>query len=249
MKEVGKPGNIYMITSGKGGAGKTSFAVTLGREISQYGFKILLIELAPGLGSYDLLLKAERGVYSLADYLADGCSIEDCAIPVADEPDLYTILAPTEPDFVYEPPIFREKILALLEKFHTIVMEVPSGFHSSFYAAASVCNNAIILAAPDELSLRDGRTISDRLDAYPGIKQWLVVNRLDVKTFRRKRPIKDLDQAIDTVGAQLLGVIPEDKQLPRHIAKGWELPVENPARITIENIALRMLGETVALGV
>ncbi len=89
-------------------------------------------------------------------------------------------------------------------------METPPGFGSWFEAAQSAADAAIIVATPDRPCLRDGRAVSDRLDERPQIRQWLVINRLDVKQFCRRRPIPHLDFAIDAVGAQLLGVVREN---------------------------------------
>ena len=80
-------------------------------------------------------------------------------------------------------------------------------------------------------------------------RQWLVINRLDVKQFCRRRPIPHLDFAIDAVGAQLLGVVPEDQELPYRLGEGTALPQQNGARAACRNIALRLLGQTVELGV
>lgn len=243
-----KPGKVSLILSGKAGEGKSSVSLTLGREISQYGFETLLLELTPATGSYDLLLGLERGICSLQDFLRDECALEDCLLSVPGEPGLYTILAPIETDFVFEPAAFAEKIAALRARFHTILIEVPGGFGSAFFASAPAADDAVIITRAQQISVRDSRTVSDRLDAF-ALKQWLIINRLDVKDFRKNRPFPDLDAVIDAVGAQLLGIVPEDAEIQKRLPKGLALREESPARIAIENIALRMLGEKVQIGV
>ena len=133
--------------------------------------------------------------------------------------------------------------------FDFVLIETPPGFGSCFEAAQNAVDTAVIIATPDLPCLRDGRAVSDRLDERPQIRQWLVINRLDTKQFCRRRPIPHLDFAIDTVGAQLLGIVPEDQELTYRLGAGMVLPQQSSARAACRNIALRLLGQTVELGV
>ena len=238
-----------MVVSGKGGVGKSCLTVTIGRELARLGSRTLLIEMELGLGTFDLMMNLERGVCCLSDFLSGRCTEKDCIVPVPDEPGLWAVFAPNERDFFYDPPVFAEKTDELAGSFDFILMETPPGFGSWFEAAQSAADAAIIVATPDRPCLRDGRAVSDRLDERPQIRQWLVINRLDVKQFCRRRPIPHLDFAIDAVGAQLLGVVPEDQELPYRLGEGTALPQQNGARAACRNIALRLLGQTVELGV
>lgn len=240
---------VFMVASGKGGVGKSCLTVTIGRELARLGQKTLLIEMELGLGVFDLMMDLERGVCCLSDFLSGRCAAKDCILPVPDEPGLWAALAPNEQDFFYDPAVFAEKTNELAGSFDFILIETPPGFGSWFEAAQCAADAAIIVATPDLPCLRDARAVSDRLDEQPRIRQWLVVNRLDVKRFFRRRPIPHLDFAIDTVGAQLLGVVPEDLEVSYCLNGGTALPQQNGAKMACRNIALRLLGQTVELGV
>ena len=238
-----------MAASGKGGVGKSCLTVILGRELARLGCRTLLIEMEPGLGAFDLMMNLERGVCCLSDFLSGRCAAKDCMIPVQAEPGLWAVLAPNEREFFYDPPVFAEKTDELAGSFDFVLIETPPGFGSCFEAAQNAVDAAVIIATPDLPCLRDGRAVSDRLDERPQIRQWLVINRLDTKQFCRRRPIPHLDFAIDTVGAQLLGIVPEDQELPYRLGAGMVLPQQSSARAACRNIALRLLGQTVELGV
>lgn len=238
-----------MAVSGKGGVGKSSLAATIGRELARLDQRVLLVEMEPGLGAFDLLLGLERGVCSLSDFLDGRCAAKECILSVPGEPGLWAILAPDERDFAYDPPVFAEKMKGLAGSFDFILIETPPGFGLWFEAAKNAADEAVIVATPDLPCLRDGRAVSDRLDERPQIRQRLVINRLDVKLFCQRRPIPHLDFAIDTVGAQLLGVVPEDRELPYRLGAGMALPQQSGAQAACRRIALRLLGQAAKLGV
>lgn len=202
-----------------------------------------------GLGTFDLMMNLERGVCCLSDFLSGRCTEKDCIVPVPDEPGLWAVFAPNERDFFYDPPVFAEKTDELAGSFDFILMETPPGFGSWFEAAQSAADAAIIVATPDRPCLRDGRAVSDRLDERPQIRQWLVINRLDVKRFCRPPadspfgfcPLMRLERSC--------WGCPEDQELPYRLGEGTALPQQNGARAACRNIALRLLGQTVELGV
>lgn len=240
--------NITMIASGKGGVGKSSLTVCIGRELARLGETVLLVEMEPGLGVFDLLMGLERGVLCLSDFLEDRCSGKECALPDPKVPGLWAILAPMESGFLYDPLVFAKKMDELARDFDRILIETPPGFASPFQAAAKAARRAVIIATPDQPSLRDGRAVSDRLDLLGVKEQRLVLNRLDERFFKKRRPIPHLDFAIDTVGAQLLGVVPEDRELPYDILEYNGFLAYGKGRAACRNIAQRMMGQWVALG-
>lgn len=244
-----KKGTIIMTVSGKGGTGKSCLTATIGRELARFGQRTLLIEMEPGPGAFDLMLNLGRGICGLSDLLSGGCEAKDCILPVPEEPGLWAILSPQEQGFIYESDVFGNQIHQLAGSFDFILIETPSGEGSWFEAALFAADRAIILVTPDLPCLRQGRSVSDRLDEKEGLGQNLVINRLDVKEFCRRRPFPHLDFAIDTVGAQLLGIVPEDREFAYRLSAGAVLPHQNGARVACGNIARRILGQSVELGV
>ncbi len=243
-----KKGTIIMTVSGKGGTGKSCLTATIGRELARFGQRTLLVEMEPGPGIFDLMLNLGRGICGLSDLLSGDCEEKDCLLPVPEEPGLWAILSPQDPGFVYKPQVFANQMQQLAESFDFILIETPSGEGSWFEAAVLAADRAIILVTPDLPCLRQGRSVSDRLDQKEGLGQSLVINRLDVKEFCRRRPFPHLDYAIDTVGAQLLGIVPEDREFAHRLSTGAVLPHQNGARAACSSIARRILGQSVELG-
>ncbi len=244
-----KKGTIMMTASGKGGVGKSCLTVTIGRELARFGQRTLLVEMEPGLGSFDLMLNLGRGICGLSDLLSDRCEAKDCILAAPDEPGLWAILSSQEEGFIYKAEVFAKRMDELAGSFDFILIETPSGQGSWLDAAVQAADRAMIVALPDLPCLREGRSLSDRLDEKKSLRQNLIINRLNVKEFCRCRPFPHLDFAIDTVGVQLLGIVPEDRELAHRLGAGMVLPQQNSARAVCENIARRLLGQSVELGV
>ncbi len=237
-----------MVASGKGGVGKSSLTVCIGRELARIGQKVLLVEMEPGLGSFDLMLGQPRGVLCLSDFLEGGCESKECICVDPKTPGLWSLFAPMNSDYVYEKAIFAQKVNQLAQEFDRILIETPPGFGSWFEAAAMAAQEAVIISTPDTFCLRDARAVSDRLDDLGVKEQRLIINRLDERFFKKRHPIPHLDYAIDTVGAQLLGVVPEDRELPYDILESSVYLAYGKGRAACRNIAQRMTGQWIPLG-
>lgn len=238
-----------MVASGKGGVGKSSLTVCIGRELARLGQKVLLVEMEPGLGTLDLMLGLSHGVCDLSDLLSGGAALQDAALPVEGQSGLQAILAPIDGQFSYEEEAFARLMKELKGQFDQILIETPPGFGSAFSAAMKAADGAILVSTPDRPCLRDVRAVSDRLDQKPDLTQRLVINRLEVKSFLRRRPLMDLDEAIDTAGARLLGVVPQDEDLPYRLSDGVALFPSSRARQACRRIAQRLLGQQVPLDI
>ena len=118
-----------------------------------------------------------------------------------------------------------------------------------FEAAAGICSRALLVLTPDPIALRDGRIVADRLIAggHPQDALRLVVNRLRPDSFGRGAAVYDLDECIDTVGVQLLGVVPESRELQHCAMAGEALPAGCLAARAGSAIAQRLLGRRVPL--
>ncbi len=246
---MAKCAKIVIFVSGKGGVGKSCLMASVGREMAQLGQKTLLLEFEPGYGSLDLLLNLERGVYSFCDFLTGRCDVCDCLVKPPCEHGLWVGLAPFRDIAGVDSDLLKEKIENLACFYDFIFIEISSGYNPWFGAVASICDMAVLVCTADMVSLRAGREISDKLDVYRNVSQFLIINRLEVHKFLKERPVLHLDFAIDTVGARLLGVVPEDRAFSLFLAKGSPLPEYSEAKSACRNIARRILGQPVALGV
>ena len=238
-----------MVCSGKGGTGKSTLAVLLGASLAAQDKRVLLIELDSGLRSVDIIAGVYgKTVYDIEDVLCGRCEGDKAVVQSPLYPGLSVISAPYEGGVVRPEPLAR-LISLMAGYFDFILLDTAAGMGPAFEAAAGVCSRALLVLTPDPIALRDGRIVADRLiaDGHPQSSLRLVVNRLRPDSFGRRCAVFDLDECIDTVGVQLLGVVPESPALQRSVMAGEALPADCPAAVACAAIAGRILGRRIPL--
>ncbi len=240
---------IAMLCSGKGGTGKSTVAVLLGAQLAARGQKVLLVELDSGLRSVDIIAGVYgRTVYDIEDVLCGRCAGEKAVVESPLYRGLSVISAPYEGGDIRPGPL-RALLAAMRPYFDCILLDTAAGMGAPFCAAAAVSERALLVLTPDPVALRDGRIVADRLiaDGMPAGRLRLVVNRAARDRFGPRAAVADLDECIDTVGAQLLAVIPESPALQQAAATGAALPPGCPAALAGAALAARFCGERVGL--
>ncbi len=239
---------IWMIASGKGGTGKSTVSVLLGSRLAALGKKVLLIELDSGLRSVDIIAGVYgKTVYDIEDVLCGRCEGSKAVVESPLYPGLSVISAP------YEGGIVRPQALKVLtdrmtDYFDYLLLDTAAGMGDAFQAAAAVSGGALLVLTPDPVALRDGRIVSDAL-YEGGMRQIrLVINRLTGSSFRGGA-VRDLDECIDTVGAQLIAVIPESRQVQQAAAGSTALEGGNLAFTALDRLAQRLEGKRMPLAV
>ncbi len=237
-----------MVASGKGGTGKSTVSVLLGARLAAHGKKVLLIELDSGLRSVDIISGVYgKTVYDIEDVLCGRCSGEKAVVESPLYPGLSVISAPYEDGAVTKEAL--QKLCLAMEPFFDIIMlDTAAGMGAPFQAAKACATQALLVLTPDPVALRDGRIVSDALfnSDMPEIR--LIVNRVAHKTFQQGA-VRDIDECIDTVCAQLIGILPESPELQIAAAKGTALPADCLAFTAVDNIARRLEGERITLAV
>ena len=231
-----------VVTSGKGGTGKSTVSLLLARALCAQGKNILLIELDSGLRGLDLMLGlSDRVLFDLADILLGRCAPAKAILPVDMRcGNLHIIAAPM--DRLYIPD--TGKLTSLLQQlsycYDMMILDAAAGVGKAFDAAAAVSDAALVVTQCEPVALRDAAAASSMLqDRAPR----LVINR-----FLRRQltgEIVDLDEAIDRAGARLIAVIPEDP--PAAAACALRDPPNTPAIRAISDLARRLSGEDVLL--
>lgn len=240
---------IAMLCSGKGGTGKSTVAVLLGAQLAARGQKVLLVELDSGLRSVDIIAGVYgRTVYDIEDVLSGRC---DGAKAVVESPlyrGLSVISAPYEGGDVRPGPL-HALCSVMRPCFDVILLDTAAGLGAPFVAAAAVAQRALLVLTPDPVALRDGRIVADRLIAggLPQSEVRLVLNRAARAGFGSHAAVADLDECIDTVGVQLLAVIPESPALQQAGAASTALPPTSAAAVAGAALAARFCGERVPL--
>lgn len=235
-----------MIASGKGGTGKSTAAVFLGSALAARDKKVLVIELDSGLRSVDIISGVYgKTVYDIQDVLSGRCEGDKAVVQSPLYENLWVISAPYSGGEI--PPgslsVFCGKMKSF---FDFILIDTAAGMGAAFQAAASVGEMALLVITPDPVALRDGRIVADELCEQPRREVRLLLNKVDGQLLK-KSAVQDLDECIDTVGVQLIGVVPQSTEVQLAAAKGEMLPSGCLAAKAFHNIAARILGETAPL--
>lgn len=242
-------GTAYVVASGKGGTGKTSFVAGVGSALACSGRRTLCIDADIGLRNLDIVLgMTDRVLMSFADVIAGRCSLEKAAVQHPGIPNLYLLTAPMARDALH---ITAEEMRAFVarakQQFDFCIIDAPAGLGSGFHLAASGADRAVIVTTTDSSSLRDAQRAVLELSDYPLRSRHLVVNRVEKKLLRKLH--RNLDDAIDTAGLPLIGIVPEDTHV--QLATNREIPVilteSGGAARAYANIARRLCGNRVPL--
>lgn len=238
-------GTAIMVTSGKGGTGKTSLTAGAASCLAALGKRVLCIDLDIGLRNLDLALGlSDWAVMDFSDVMADRSPLLSAAVEHPEIPGLYLLTAPLTPDGL-DNERFREVVEEAKESFDFVFMDSPAGLDGGFQLAMAAADRAIVVSAVDPAALRDAQRAVAELHALPQLH--LVMNRVQPKLIRKLRT--SIDNAMDAAGLPLLGVVPEDSAVTMAAAAGVPLVLTTykgaaPAYL---NISKRILGQRVPL--
>ncbi len=236
---------VLMIASGKGGTGKSTLSVFLGAELAALGKKVLLIELDSGLRSVDIIAGISgQTVYDIADILSGRCEPEKAVVESPVSPGLFIVSAPYTGGHVVEEDL-QKLCRHMAPHFDYLLIDTAAGLGTPFRAALAAANLCIVLVTPDKICLRDGRIVADEVFKKDKACR-LLINRVRPRRVTRYG-IENLDECIDTVGVQLLGVLSEEDDIQYAAAEGRPLPEGSAAKRMVQNIAKRITGQYVPL--
>ena len=238
-------GQVITVVSGKGGTGKTSFTANIGMALAQMGHPTLCLDCDVGLRNLDIALAmTDRAVMDFTDVMYGRCSLEEAAVRHPGENNLYLLTAPARSG---ADEIFRGLFPVITERFRYCLVDAPAGLGRGFQLALAGADRAVVVTTTESSSLRDAQRTVMELNGLGRGQVHLVVNRC------RKKLLKSLhqtiDDAIDSAGLPLLGVIPEDETMPLYAGRGVPLlnSGNNYAAKAYRNIAKRIDGRRVSL--
>lgn len=239
--------NIILVTSGKGGVGKSTVSAALAMAFASIGRKTAIVELDVGLRGLDLMLGVEnKTIYDLGDLLHGRCSVSDALVPIDEEGKLALIAAPSKLTERIDYDDVALLCQGLTSYFDHVIIDAPAGIGVSAWVAPKVADMALFVATPDAVSVRAAGRLVSVLDEQ-GVKNIrLLINKVTPKK-PKKMEISNLDEVIDGVGAQLLGVIPLDEELANGQVRNGLWRLNSTCVKVFENIAYRILGEDVEL--
>lgn len=238
-----------VITSGKGGTGKTTCTGAIAAALALLGKRTLCIDCDIGLRNLDLNLGlTDVSLWDFSDVLSGSTELSTAVIPHPEIENLFFLSAPSgiTADEI-DPAEFAELIGSVREAYDFCLIDSPAGIGSGFRLACSAADMAIIVANPDAFSLRDGQKTAAVLSGLGIGNIRLLVNRVNPRMLKKIK--KNVDDIIDTVGAQLIGLISEDGSIP--LAAENETPLmlfgAKYAYDEFYRVARRLTGERVLL--
>ncbi len=242
-------GDAIVVTSGKGGVGKTTTTANIGTALAKIGKKVVLVDGDTGLRNLDVLLGLEnRIVYTIIDVLEDRCKLKQalvkdkklpnnlCMLPTAQTRDKNDI---SKQDM--------EKIIGQLKAlFDFVIIDCPAGIEQGFENAVVAADKALVVVNPEITSVRDSDRVIGKLDARGMDNVQLIINRLNYQMTQNGEML-DVSDILDSLAVKLLGVIPDDKSITVSTNKGEPVVLDENSLSgkAFTNIARRILGENI----
>ena len=238
-------GTAVMVTSGKGGTGKTSLTAGAASCLAALGRRVLCIDLDIGLRNLDLTLgMSDRALMDFTDVMEYRCTLLSAAVEQPEIRNLFLLTAPHSSSGL-DPKRFKSVVDEACDYFDFVFMDSPAGLGPGFQLATRGVDRAIVIATNDASSLRDAQRTVAELDHLKTIH--LVMNRIQTKLLRKLRTT--IDDAMDTAGLPLIGVVPEDPQVILCANLGHPLTTRGKrgAALACWNIAQRLEGGRVPI--
>ncbi len=241
-------GTVIVVTSGKGGTGKTTLTAGISSCLAAIGHRVLCIDMDIGLRNLDISLgMSDRAVMDFSDVVQGRCSLERGA---AEHPVIKDLFLLTAPMRLPAGSITNDQMLTFLAEakslFDYIIIDSPAGIGSGFQLATACADRAIVVTTNDPSALRDAqRAVTELAHTLPDIH--LVMNRIQPKVMKRLHTT--IDDAMDAAGLPLLGVVPEDPQVTLALGAGQPLVLASRrgAAVACLNIARRITGQRIPL--
>ena len=240
-------GEVIVITSGKGGVGKTTTTANVGTGLAQLDKKVVLIDTDIGLRNLDVVMGLEnRIVYNLVDVIEGNCRIKQALIKDKRHPNLYLLpSAQTRDKTAVKPEQMKKLADELREEFDYILMDCPAGIEQGFKNAIAGADRALVVTTPEMSAIRDADRIIGLLEANEMKQIHLIVNRLRMDMVKRGDMLSS-DDVLDVLAIDLIGVVPDDENIVISTNNGEPLVgQDNPAGQAYMNICHRVLGEEV----
>ena len=238
---------VIVITSGKGGVGKTTTVANIGTALAMLGKKTAVVDTDIGLRNLDVVLGLEnRIVYNLVDVVNGNCRLKQALIKDKRNQNLFLLpAAQTKDKSAVTPEQMIKLVDSLREEFEYILLDCPAGIEQGFKNAIAGADKAIVVTTPEVSAKRDADRIIGLLEANNLRDIHLIINRLRPDMVARG-DMMSVDDVTEILAVDLIGTILDDEQIVVSTNQGEPLSGKNSqAEMEYQNIARRILGEEV----
>lgn len=243
-------GEVIVITSGKGGVGKTTSTANLGAGLAMTGKKVVVVDADIGLRNLDVVLGLEnRIVYDLVDVVDGLCRLKQGLIKDKRHEGLFLLpAAQTKDKTAVNPKQMRKLSNDLKELFDYVLIDCPAGIEQGFKNAIAGADRAIVVTTPEISAVRDADRIIGLLESKGLHDPELIVNRIRQEMVQ-KGDMMNIDDMVDILAIDLIGIVPDDESIVISTNRGEPVVTDEKslAGKAYRNITKRIMGEEVPL--
>lgn len=240
---------VIVVTSGKGGVGKTTTSANVGTGLAKLDKKVVLIDTDIGLRNLDVVMGLEnRIVYNLVDVVEGNCRIKQALIKDKRYPNLCLLPSAQTRDKTSVTPEQMKKLTEeLKEEFDYIILDCPAGIEQGFKNAIAGADRALVVTTPEVSAIRDADRIIGLLEANEMKKTELIVNRVRMDMVQRGDMMSIAD-VVEILAIDLIGAVPDDENIVISTNNGEPLVGSDTlAGQAYLNICKRIMGEDIPL--
>lgn len=238
---------VIVVTSGKGGVGKTTTSANVGTGLARLGKKVVLVDADIGLRNLDVVMGLEnRIVYNLVDVIEGKCRLKQALIKDKRNPGLFLLpAAQTRDKNCITPKQMTALVESLKHQYDFVILDCPAGIEQGFQNAIAGANRAVVVTTPEVSAIRDADRIVGLLEANELKEIELIVNRLRYDLIKRG-DMMSVEDVVDILGIPLLGIVPDDENVVVATNQGEPL-VGNTSQAgqAYFNICCRLIGKEV----
>lgn len=240
---------IIVVTSGKGGVGKTTSSANLGMALAKLGRKVVLVDADFGLRNLDLLLGLEnRIVYTALEVIARECKLDQALVKDKRQPNLSLLAAPQTRNKTAITAAHMKALVEVLSRyFDYVLIDCPAGIESGFQNAIAGAKEAIVVTTPEISAVRDADRVIGLLESNRITDIKLIENRIR-PAMVKNNDMMSVEDVLDILSVKLIGVIPDDEQVIVSTNKGEPLVLAEKlslAGMAYINVAKRLEGREV----
>jgi len=241
-------GVVIVVTSGKGGVGKTTTTANLGAALALLDKTVALVDADIGLRNLDVVMGLEnRIVYDLVDVIEGNCRLKQALIKDKRYSNLFLLpAAQTRDKDAVSPEQMQELCKSLKDEFDYVVIDCPAGIEQGFKNAISGADRALVVTTPDISAVRDADRIIGLLEANELRNPELILNRVRVEMVK-KGDMMAIEDVTEILAIEIIGVVPDDESIVISTNRGEPAVTDQGSRAgrAYSDIARRILGEDV----